>query len=538
MGVHDDHPQLCAPADGHQSTPDPRPRRKPVRYIQDTSLDDGDASEADPPTLTPPKPKQRRTKQYHASYIPELGSIRMTQYASWIVLNVLNMVTKHVDWFKAWFVELQRKAKQKVREFSIFDVVQLLTGVAARTISRVRMSAQATGELYHAKGESCGSGPKPSAVFEDPFFAKLVHEHLRVKNVDEGCGTSYKTCWRSLKPRIFDLWGVNIKYDTMRKALKRMFKVRKCKGDKKHTLRESTSTQMKRWEFVQKMREHVPDDRVPIVAFDEAAFHTNPPTTESLFAGKNKKIVRPSGAGQRVVILGCVQYVPANGATPRTCRWITESLFFLTDDGKLADYKCGKGTMTAEAFEDWQANMVPHCLHGSVVVFDNASVHSRFDDGWLPNRSQAKKAEIVDWLTPIVGADAVAGRLKPELYKMAVQHKPPPRYFVDTAFWEAGLIPCRTPPYHPELQLTEFIWAEMKKYVYARTDGTLTTLKRLIMEALDELTEERMLKYHDHCMKIWREWANHRYIDFIINLDSDSDTEDDEIGDAPDEGDI
>jgi hypothetical protein len=75
---------------------------------------------------------------------------------------------------------------------------------------------------------------------------------------------------------------------------------------------------------------------------------------------------------------------------------------FLLGNGKVSDYKCAKGTMTQEKFEEWLQALLP-ALHDMGVVygnfiFDNAQIHCRDISGWLTSKSNARHAELVDWV--------------------------------------------------------------------------------------------------------------------------------------------
>ena len=88
------------------------------------------------------------------------------------------------------------------------------------------------------------------------------------------------------------------------KLLKRMG-YRRCKGDKKHPMRESTSTQAKRSSFLQ--RWHDLWNEIPsrhFVFIDETAVHRNEAVSHSWFVGKDKTITQVVGSGPRLIVVG------------------------------------------------------------------------------------------------------------------------------------------------------------------------------------------------------------------------------------------
>ena len=74
-----------------------------------------------------------------------------------------------------------------------------------------------------------------------------------------------------------------------------------------------------------------------------------------------------------------------------------------------------------------------------------------------------KNAQIQDWLTS-KDIEWAAGMLKAELLQIVKEHKHHNSdYVIDRLMRSTGHKIPRLPPYHCELNLTELIWAQVKK---------------------------------------------------------------------------
>lgn len=102
----------------------------------------------------------------------------------------------------------------------------------------------------------------------------------------------------------------------------------------------------------------------------------------------------------------------------------------------------------------------------SVIVMDNASYHNML--GVKHPNSNTKKEDVHKWLNErgIVYDTAFT---KPELYHLIQMHKPIyQQYPIDAIFAQHGHTVCRLPPYHPELNPIEKLWALVKNWVATR----------------------------------------------------------------------
>jgi hypothetical protein len=124
-------------------------------------------------------------------------------------------------------------------------------------------------------------------------------------------------------------------------------------------------------------------------------------------------------------------------------------------------------------------NLPPH----SVLVIDNAPFHNVQID--TPATSNAKKSTMISWLNEKVIPNT-EDMHKPDLYELTKTHKPMYNtYKIDRILAEHGYSVLWLPPYHPELNLTELIWATVKKWIADRN----VTFK---MEDVIKLADEKL----------------------------------------------
>ncbi|XP_072389589.1 uncharacterized protein [Diabrotica undecimpunctata] len=110
--------------------------------------------------------------------------------------------------------------------------------------------------------------------------------------------------------------------------------------------------------------------------------------------------------------------------------------------------------------------LIPNLPAQSVLVIDNAPYHNVQSEKNITTAS--KKDEIKEWLRKrnIPFTDDM---LRAELYTLAKfyqrHHK---SYEIDKLLEENGHSVLRLPPYHPEFNPIELVWASMKNYVAQR----------------------------------------------------------------------
>ena len=93
--------------------------------------------------------------------------------------------------------------------------------------------------------------------------------------------------------------------------------------------------------------------------------------------------------------------------------------------------------------------------------------------------------------------------LKPEIYSIIKQNKPPKVYAIDKIIESKGHMVVRLPPYHCDLNPIEMVWGITKGSV-AKNNTTfkLEDIKEHIINALNEIPEATFKKTFEHTLKI------------------------------------
>ncbi|XP_072377997.1 uncharacterized protein [Diabrotica undecimpunctata] len=196
--------------------------------------------------------------------------------------------------------------------------------------------------------------------------------------------------------------------------------------------------------------------------------------------------------------------------------------------------------MNHQNYMKWlKDKLLPNLPSNSVLVIDNASYHNVTLEK-CPT-SASKKDIMKKWLTERnIFFDE--SETKPELYSKVLIAKPKnPVYAVDQLLAQHGHSVLRLPPYHPELNPIEKIWAILKNEVAARnTTFKLADVLELAKIRLNEITPEIWANTCRHVDKVEEEYFSREYIldeahEIIINLDDDSESSETELSDSDDD---
>uniref|UniRef100_A0A6P7H399 Uncharacterized protein LOC114345581 n=1 Tax=Diabrotica virgifera virgifera TaxID=50390 RepID=A0A6P7H399_DIAVI len=110
-----------------------------------------------------------------------------------------------------------------------------------------------------------------------------------------------------------------------------------------------------------------------------------------------------------------------------------------------------------------QEMLIPNLPPRSVLVVDNASYHNVQAEKCLTMSST--KSVMKDWLRKR-NLPFSEDMLKVDLYSIVQSHKPRFKaYEIDRILCNSGHLVLRLPPYHPDLNPIELVWAALKKYV-------------------------------------------------------------------------
>ena len=148
---------------------------------------------------------------------------------------------------------------------------------------------------------------------------------------------------------------------------------------------------------------------------------------------------------------------------------------------KAGDYH---SDMNYANYEKWlKERLIPNLSSNSVLVIDNATYHN-VQLNRAPN-SNSRRDFMISWLKyhlpPITFNNTDFSSLRnPDIYNMILPLKPKYlSYKIDGIFAEHNHNILRLPPYHPELNPIELIWATVKKIGLFKTTPHLRWMTSL-----------------------------------------------------------
>lgn len=303
------------------------------------------------------------------------------------------------------------------------------------------------------------------------------------------------------------------------KILKKLgFKWKRAQNNRR-LLIEKSEIREKRISYLQTIKKYRSENR-PIVYMNESYVCT------SHFANKvwsdvtSNGVHTPISKGERLII---VHAGGENGFVPNALAMWKAGI-------KSGDYH---DNMNNTNYINWVKNqLLPNLQEKTVLVIDNANYHNKQID--KAPTSNSRKDEMIKWLTEknIPFEDAM---LKPQLYKIILENKTRfVQYVLDELLMGKGHTVLRLPPYHPDLNPIEMIWADVKNYVATHnTTFKLPDIKKLCEEKFSMIGQDQWKLKCDHVQNAEKEYAAREpAIDdvtesFIINVGSDSESSDD-----------
>lgn len=175
--------------------------------------------------------------------------------------------------------------------------------------------------------------------------------------------------------------------------------------------------------------------------------------------------------------------------------------------------------------------LLPNLEPRSVLVVDNASYHNVQVE--KAPTAKSRKQDMKDWLSnhKIPFNDNM---FVPELYQLIKLYKPRLlRYLLDETVKREGHSVLRLPPYHPDLNPIELVWADIKGFVASRNASCdFSQVQKITEDKIASMGRDDWTRKCERVKIIENEYlANEGGIDdfidsFIINLEDDSDTED------------
>lgn len=312
---------------------------------------------------------------------------------------------------------------------------------------------------------------------------------------------------------------------SLRKVLLQLgFKWRKTKTNRK-ILIEKNDIRDKRIAYLREINRLRKQGR-PIIYMDETYILSSHTSSKAWSDDSSEGLHCPVSKGDRLII------VHAGGENG----FVENTLLMWKSSQSSGDYH---HEMNFNNYQKWVREMlVPNLEPHSVVVIDNAPYHNVVQEK-VPN-SNSRKSDMIDWLSS-QGIPCSENMFKPELYALIKLHKPRnQKYMIDTILESFGHTALRLPPYHPDLNPIETIWAQVKKWVASRNNTfKIDDVQKLCQQKFSEMGEQEWRPICQHVIKAEREyWEREGMIDvqvekFEICLgSSDNETE---SGDSEDE---
>ena len=294
----------------------------------------------------------------------------------------------------------------------------------------------------------------------------------------------------------------------------------------RNLLVEKPEIVLKRISYLRSISNYRTEGR-PIIYMDETYIHSTHARSMNWSDSTNEGFKAPISKGSRFII---VHAGGVNGFVPN-------ALLMFKSQQKTGDYH---DDMNFENYEKWlREHLIPNLPARTVLVIDNAPYHNKVNN--LTPMSNSRKQVMKDWLTE-KGIQFTMPLLKPELYKLILLNKPRfKEYKIDHLLKEFGHTALRLPPYHPDLNPIENIWALIKGYVASfNVDLTLASVKKLVEEKVADISVDQWKNLCEHAINVENNhWSTDIAIDtilddanLIITPSFESSSEDDEDEDS------
>jgi len=315
---------------------------------------------------------------------------------------------------------------------------------------------------------------------------------------------------------------------SLRSILKTLgFTWRRTQNNRK-LLIEHEDIREKRITFLRQIKRFREQGR-PIIYLDETYIHSNHHASLSWSDNSTKGFRAPISKGDRLII------IHAGGEQG----FVPNALTIWKANSHSGDYHDNVNT---DMFIKWlNERLLPNLEPRSVIVIDNAPYHNTQVDKAPTTKS--RKQDMKDWLTKhnVPFSDDM---FVPELYKLVLLHKPRfIRFVIDELVEKEEHTILRLPPYHPDLNPIELIWADIKGHVSRmNTTSKMTAVQQICEDKIASMGPEDWEPKCVHVKGIENEYsAREPAIDdlmeaiVITQRDSDSDMWSEHDEDEPDD---
>lgn len=394
------------------------------------------------------------------------------------------------------------------------EIVVEATGVSPSCVARI---------LLRSKENSCfqSSEPKEKRIKKKPITDIQDYEKYDIRQFiynfhkTENSRVTLKSLLAKLKADL-DFKG---EVSSLRIIVRDLgFRWKKTKNNRPLLIEKSDIRNL-RINFLHKIQQYRLEEK-SIVYLDESYVHSGHTKAHSWSDSSTSGLFTNISKGPRLIMIhagGEMGFLP-------NCLTIFKSG---TTSG---DYH---HEMNATNYEKWLVErLIPNLPNASVVVIDNAPYHSVQEDK-APN-SNSKKQEMLNWLVS-KNICCSPNLLKPQLYNLIKPERNRYKsYKFDNLLTSHGHTVVRLPPYHPELNPIELIWAKVKGNVAKRNvTFKLEDVRKITEEEFSHVTVEAWQNCCEHVKKIEKQYIEHEHFvdvqteEVIINLGEDSETDSD-----------
>lgn len=427
-----------------------------------------------------------------------------------VVFNVYNYFYKH----KGTSVPLSE----------IKECVHEATGVSVRTIERVihegNTASNNDERIFTSPGKKRQRTKSVRSLPE--YQIRIVRDMIyNFHRTDER-----RVTISALRQKMHDELEWKGSNTSLRRILSDLgFKFR-CTQNNRKVLIERLDIRALRIDYLQKIKYFRETNR-PIVYIDETYIHSGHTSSKMWSDESRKGLFKNISKGPRLII------VHAGG----NMGFIPNALLIFKSGAKTGDYH---SDMNAKNFGRWiEERLIPHLPTNSVVVIDNAPYHNT-QTNHAPT-SNSKKNEMIEWLTfKNIAFDS--SMLKPQLYQLIKRYKSQYiTYKFDEILRHNGHTVLRLPPYHPDLNPIELIWATVKNNVAARNvNFKIEDVRKIAEEEFSRISEQDWQKCCKHVVNIENKYfeseilVDERIESLIIDVNNESDSDDDNFSSEED----
>jgi transposase len=432
----------------------------------------------------------------------------------------------------------------KVKQGLSFDAAVKETAVTEKTSPRTLRAAfqfyQEMGEIREPSTAQRGRGNPTHSLnsnntdeFGPSLDTELLMHELVHKQKEEGTSITSTTISAELRSRL----NVAVSRRTVHRwlhALGYRWRHKRYVGGMKS---QAKNVRIRQFilEYAAALAEEAAG-RAIIVYMDESYIHSHHATKKGWFHPSNRDVIG-DGDGKRLIILHAMT---DNGllAVPDAIasNWLSEpaltaELVFeevLEDGQDDSDYH---NTMTGAKFVAWlRSRLLPTFAElypgkKMFLVLDNASYHKPRDESWVSGSKANNKHELAHTLLDLGVTELTTAGDKPRtvpahLFEAAVsaggpskddllaavqkwldEHPDQNRTVVEQLMSDAGHALVYTPPFCPEVQPIELLWAAVKRYVADRCthNRSMTETREQTEEAFEQITKMLCNSIVRHC---------------------------------------